>query len=111
VVNPEVIFDSCHSGSATRGATEVTPRFVEPPLDYGYFADWQPRIPVQRLFGAAPGERQAGKAGAVVVPGLSHVFWAGSRDNETSGEADVGASVRGFFMDHFCKVLRRAGPG
>jgi hypothetical protein len=110
-VNLEVIFDSCHSGSATRGATGVAPRFVEPPLDYGYFVESQPRIPVRRFFGAAPGERPAGKAGAVVVPGLSHVFWAGCRDNETSGEADVGGSVRGFFTYHFCKVLRRAGAG
>jgi hypothetical protein len=45
------------------------------------------------------------------VPGLSHVFWAGCRDNETSGEADVGGGVRGFFTYHFCKVLRRAGAG
>lgn len=103
-VNLEVILDSCHSGSGTRDRLEdVTIRYVEPPLDYGFFVDANPWLPVRGILKAAKGEREA-----VIVPGLNHVLWAGCRDNQTSAEASVDGVYRGIFTYCFCKVLRRA---
>lgn len=125
-VNLDVIFDSCHSGTATREIAgravlseeeAYTVRFVEPPVDYGYLLDANPTVPVRRIFrsnseegeeveeaGEGQGARQV-----VVVPGLNHVLWAGCRDNQTSAEAVIGGVVRGIFTYCFCRALRRAG--
>lgn len=114
-VNLDVILDSCHSGTGTREMVaqaaapqeeKVTYRYIEPPLDYGYFLDADPTIPLRGILKPAAGEKEI-----VVVPGLNHVLWAGCRDYETSGEGIVGGAVRGFFTYCFCTVLRRAGAG
>lgn len=119
-VNLDAILDSCHSGTATRELTamagapeelQVTARYIEPPLDYGYFLECTPTIPVQGLFKASPKEKARGEREIVLVPGLNHVLWAGCRDNETSGEGSIGGVVRGYFTYCFCTVLRRAGVG
>jgi metacaspase-1 len=113
-VNLDVIFDSCHSGSGTRelggpesGSPEnqVTIRYVEPPVDYAYFLDANPTIPMRGLFKQPSGTREP-----VVAP-LNHVLWAACRDYQTSAEVPVGGLVRGVFTYCFCTVLRRAGAG
>lgn len=113
-VNLDVFLDSCHSGTGTRdlllqaSAPEelaVTARYVEPPLDYGFFIETKPELTTRGLLKPAAGERQL-----VIVPGLNHVLWAGCRDNQTSGEAAIGGVVRGIFTYAFCKTLRAAGP-
>ena len=114
-VNLDVILDSCHSGTGTREKIalaavpieeKVTYRYVEPPLDYGYFLDADPAIPLRGILKPAKGEKEI-----VEVPGLNHVLWAGCRDYETSGEGTVGGVVRGYFTYCYCTVLRRAGVG
>ena len=114
-VNLDVILDSCHSGTGTREKValaaapieeQVTYRYIEPPLDYGYFLDADPSIPLRGILKPAKGEKEI-----VVVPGLNHVLWAGCRDYETSGEGTVGGVVRGYFTYCYCTVLRRAGVG
>ncbi|MEI6333902.1 MAG: caspase family protein [Methylococcaceae bacterium] len=114
-VNLDVIFDSCHSGTGTRQLAalaavpkeqSVTYRYIEPPLDWGFFLDTNPSLPMNGILmpGGAGGARNA-----VVVPGLNHVLWAGCRDNQFSGEGQIDGVVRGFFTYQFCKVLRGAG--
>jgi len=112
-LNLDVVFDSCFSGTGTRvlpgsdspsSAVGITPRFIEPPLDYGIYADAVPTLRVRGILKAGKGEREL-----VMVPGLNHVLWAGCRDNETSGEGSIGGTVRGFFTYAFCKCLRGAG--
>lgn len=119
-VNLDVFLDSCHSGTGTRdliarGATpedqQVTVRYIEPPVDYGYFLESTPTIRRQGLFMKTPKEMGGGDREIVVVPRLNHVLWAGCRDNETSGEGTIGGVVRGYFTYCFCTVLRRAGVG
>lgn len=114
-VNLDVILDSCHSGTGTRelGAMgllpeeeQITPRYIEPPLDYGFFIDSDPRIPTRGLLKA----RAGGDRDPVIVPGINHVLWAGCRSNQTSAEARIGGVVRGIFTYNYCRVLRRAGP-
>jgi metacaspase-1 len=114
-VNLDVILDSCHSGTGTRELAamcaipeevQITYRYIEPPLDYAFFSDSDPTIPVKGLLKPAAGEREI-----VIVPGLNHVLWAGCRDNQTSAEASVGGVYRGIFTYCFCTVLRRAGVG
>ncbi len=114
-VNLDVIFDSCHSGSATRAALEAVPeeqvlvsRYIEPPIDWGFFVDAEPSLPVRGLLKSRAAEV---KKTAVVEPGLNHVLWAGCRDNQTSAETLIGGVYRGVFTYHFCKALRGAGTG
>jgi hypothetical protein len=118
-VNLDVILDSCHSGSATRdlppsmmadellGEPAFASRYIEPPLDYGFFLDANPSIPLRSLM--KPGGMEGGRRDAVAVPGLNHVVWAGCRDNQTSAEAPIGGVWRGVFTYNYCKALRGAG--
>ena len=112
-VNLEVILDSCHSGTGTRERAaldampedqKVTIRYVEPPLDYQFFLDEDPTIPVRGFLRGTAGEKEA-----VVVPGLNHALWAACEDNQTAGEGPADGAMRGFFSYCFCKILRRAG--
>jgi hypothetical protein len=116
-VNLDILFDSCHAGTGTRemealatASEEVTVayRYVEPPLDWGFFLDADPSLPVRGLF-KAEGEGEMGVKDAVLVPGLNHVLWAGCRDNQTSAEAKIGGVYRGVFTYCYCKALRSTG--
>ena len=115
-VNLEIIFDSCHSGTMTKDiAVTASPtseegpiayRYVDPPVDLGYFLDSTPTAEMKGLFKS----RGGGTAkGAVQVPGLNHVLWAGCRDYQTSAEAPISGIYRGVFTYCFCQVLRKAG--
>ncbi|MEO5353402.1 MAG: caspase family protein [Magnetococcus sp. XQGC-1] len=104
-VTLEVILDSCHSGTATRGLRlpgeeQSTIRGISPSLDHSFFADANPRLNSHRLF-----KRKT----PVLVPKMNHVLWAGCKSSETSGEGLVGGVQRGFFTYAFCKCLRGAG--
>lgn len=114
-VNLDVLLDSCFSGTGTRelGAlaaasadNQLTYRYVEPPVDYGFFLDSDPTIPVRGILKPSKGEKQV-----VLVRGLNHVLWSGCRDNQTSAEAPIGGVYRGIFTYSLCKVLRGAGTG
>jgi hypothetical protein len=114
-VNLDVILDSCHSGTGTRELvaiatapeeTQLTYRYIEPPLDYSYFLDSDPTIPLYGILKPEPGKREL-----VITEGLNHVLWAGCRDYQTSAEASIGGVIRGIFTYTFCKALRRAGLG
>lgn len=111
--NLDVFLDSCHSGTGTRELSilaeapeelSLTPRYVEPPVDVGFFLDANPSIPVRGIFKPSTGEKEA-----VEVPGLNHVLWAGCRSNQTSSEGSIQGVYRGVFTYTFCKALRRAG--
>jgi metacaspase-1 len=117
-VNLDVFLDSCFSGTATRvmmdtmvlgsgsvTARSFTVRFIEPPVDQSIFADAAPMLPVKGILAST----RNGSRDAVVVPSLNHVLWSGCRDNELSGEGNIGGDVRGFFTYAFCKCLRGAG--
>lgn len=114
-VNLDVILDSCHSGTGTKelAALATVPeeqsvayRYVEPPIDWGYFLEADPTLPQRGLFKP---DAAAGAKEAVIVPGLNHVLWAGCRDNQTSAEAPIGGVMRGAFTYCFCQAVRRAG--
>jgi len=114
-VNLEVFLDSCHSGTGTRelsalaGLTDdqaITYRYIEPPVDWGFFINANPRMNKRRILRHGDAGNDAKQA--VVAP-LNHVLWAGCRDNQTSAEANIGGVYRGVFTYCFCKALRRAG--
>ncbi|MDO9054864.1 MAG: caspase family protein [Gallionella sp.] len=113
-VNLDIIFDSCHSGSATRGGIDAltgvpasTSRYVEPPIDWGFFIDANPSLPAR---GILRRKETSKTKNAVALPVLNHVLWGGCRDNQTSAETAIGGAIRGVFTYNFCKVLRGAGP-
>ena len=115
-VNLDVILDSCHSGSGTRERSamatapeeqQVTYRYIEPPLDYGFFLDSDPIIPLNGILKP----QQGGEREVVIAAGLNHVLWAGCRDYQTSAEASIDGVSRGIFTYCFCTALRRAGVG
>jgi hypothetical protein len=137
--NLEVILDSCHSGTATRlaplrtiGADEVMTlathphelvqltashgngapviRFVEPPLDVGFFIDASPTLPTRRL-GQLASLVKGGKGSKQPVPvdSMNHSLWSACRDFETAAEVTIGGIRRGIFTYHFCRSLRMLG--
>ncbi|MFZ4800588.1 MAG: caspase family protein [Chlorobium sp.] len=111
-VNLDVLLDSCHSGTGTRELSalaaspedqSVSYRYVEPPIDWGFFIDSNPSLPSRSIL------RKKATKDAVITPGVNHILWAGCRDNQTSAEASVGGVYRGIFTFNFCKILRAAG--
>lgn len=119
-VNLDVFLDSCHSGTGTRemamlgaGSDEQTVvyRYVEPPVDWGYFIEANPTLPLRPILKPDAEETpgQLGTRDTVVVPRMNHVLWAGCRNNQTSAEASIGGSFRGAFTYYYCQALRRAG--
>lgn len=121
-VNLEVFLDSCHSGTGTRelaaldaGSDEQTVvyRYIEPPVDWGYFIEANPTLPLRPILKPDAEETpgQLGTRETVVVPRMNHVLWAGCRNNQTSAEAAISGSFRGAFTYHYCQALRRAGVG
>ena len=115
-VNLDVIFDSCHAGTATRvlAALEAAPEeqlvaycYIEPLLDYGYFLDANPTAQVTHILRPESTTTRE----LVLVPGLRHVLWAACRDYQASAEAPIGGVWRGVFTYCFCRALHRAGPG
>ena len=115
-VTLEVMLDSCHSGTGTRELAglqmlpedqQLTIRFVEPPVDYSFFNESNPQLPVRGLF--RQGTKTTGTRAAVVVPGMNHVLWAACKDNQTAAETNIGGAQRGVFSYNFFKALRRTG--
>lgn len=116
-VNMDIILDSCHSGSATKelveldsvlGQQAISYRYIEPPIDWGFFLDANPSLSSRKLLSP---QVNSGKKTAkdAVENTLNHVLWAGCRDNQTSAETMIGGVYRGVFTYNFCKVLRGAG--
>jgi hypothetical protein len=112
-VNLDVILDSCHSGTGTRELSalsavpegqQLTYRYIEPPLDYGFFLDSDPKIRVRGIM--KPEKKDVG-----IAPGLNHVLWAGCRDNQTSAEDLIGGVRQGVFTYSFCRTLKAVGTG
>lgn len=117
-VNLDVILDSCFSGTGTRALQaldflpeeeRITYRYLEPPLDYGFFLDANPDLPAKRF--ARWNSLGATTRDAVEVPNLNHVLWAGCRDNQTSAEKKINSVYRGVHTYCFCQCLRRLGLG
>ena len=86
-------------------------RYVEPPLEYGYFLDANPTIPAVHIqtpiaLAREPVEKKAKQA---VVVKLNHVLWAACKDYQSSTETRIDGVWRGVFTYFFCKALRRAG--
>jgi hypothetical protein len=109
-VTLDVIMDTCFSGTVTRGQsldTEAhgTIRFAEPLLDYGFFLDADPNIPVQGILKPRAGEK------VPVLTSINHVLWAACRDNQTSSEDAIEGKRQGVFTYCFCKALRAYGSG
>lgn len=121
-VNLDMVMDSCHSGTATRAwldmleasdEAQVHYRYVEPPIDWGFFLDANPGLPLRGFLRPSTGEGEGNggtQRAAVPVARLNHVLWAGCRDNQTSAEAPIGGQWRGVFTYNYCKALRGAGP-
>jgi len=114
-VNLDVILDSCYSGTGTQvlSALAATPdeqsiayRYIEPPIDWGFFIDANPSLPVH---GILKREGTGGSRDPVVVLNMNHVLWAACKDNQTSAEAPINGVYRGIFTYNFCKALRGAG--
>uniref|UniRef100_Q3AS69 Metacaspase n=1 Tax=Chlorobium chlorochromatii (strain CaD3) TaxID=340177 RepID=Q3AS69_CHLCH len=120
-VNFDVIIDACHSGTGARELSALTAlsddeavayRFIEPPIDWGFFLDSAPSLPVR---GILKRNTTRGKAKATAaknedqgVGQLNHILWAGCQSNQTSAEATVNGQKRGLFTATFCKILRSA---
>jgi len=95
----EIFLDCCHSGTGTRvlrGLEKLPPefsfkpRFLPPPIDLQSRIDED--LEVKRLF-------------RTINP-VSHILFAGCRDNQTSADAMIGGHYNGAFTYYLCKHLR-----
>ena len=103
-VNLDVVLDCCHAGTGTReipGNPDPVARYIEPPLDVGYFLEANPMIPARGIMRHTEKELDITK--------MNHVLWAACRDYQYSYEGNLGGVIRGVFTYCFCRVLRRAG--
>ena len=106
--NLEVIVDTCHSGTVTRnfspdGAANpgtTRSRYMNPPLDFGFFMDSTPTIPTRKLLAREPGEK------VIALADINHVLWAACQDNQTSEEGLFEGKNQGAFTFCFCKLVR-----
>jgi len=97
----EVFLDSCHSGTATRqmrlpeedvpGGVTLKQRYLPPPVDIR--CREEEGLPVHRLLKG-------------VTNPLSHVLFAGCRENQTSADAYINKAFNGAFTYYLCKHLR-----
>ena len=104
-VHLEVFLDSCHSGTATRemrmperlpgedvpGGVTLKQRYLPPPVDIQ--CREEEGLPVHRLLKG-------------VANPLSHVLFAGCRENQTSADAYINKAYNGAFTYYLCKHLR-----
>jgi hypothetical protein len=96
-------------GAAGGGVPVI--RYVEPPLDVGFFLDAAPSLATQRI-GSLVSMASKGKGSSkqpVPVSGLNHTLWSACRDFETAAEVAIDGIRRGIFTYHFCKSLRMLG--
>jgi len=105
--NLEVIVDTCHSGTVTKefsmdgsAQTATTTRFMNPPLDFGFFIDAAPTIPKRKLLAQEPGGK------VIALKNINHVLWAACQDNQTSEEGLFEGKNQGAFTFCFCKLIR-----
>jgi len=104
-VNLDVVLDSCHAGTGTKELNDnpaTTARYLEPPLDTGYFLEANPMLPTRGIMRHTEKE--------IDITRMNHVLWAACRDYQTASETNLGGSIRGVFTYCFCRALRRAGP-
>jgi hypothetical protein len=105
--NLEVIVDTCHSGTITRnvcadGTAELVTRtrYMNPPLDFGFYMDATPSIPKRKLLAQKP----EGKV--IALADINHVLWAACKDGQTSEEGLFEGKNQGAFTFCFCKLVR-----
>jgi len=117
-VNLDVFFDSCHAGTGTRelAALAATPeldsiayRYVEPPIDWAFFAEAEPELETRAILSPVDPAIPNAARTSVEVPGLNHVLWAACRDAQTSAEALIGGTYRGVYTYALCKTLKGTG--
>ena len=82
--------------------TKPRVRYLEPPLDMGFYLDYWPELPSRGLL------KPDATREVAIAPGLNHVLWSACRHNQTAQEIEVERLVRGAFTYHFCKALRRS---
>jgi len=94
-VSLEVLLDACHSGSGTREIMmmkEMKIRFLPPPIDIE--CRIEEGLKVKRIAKGSPEKP------------LTHILWAGCKDNQTSADALIGTTYNGAFTYYFCKYIR-----
>jgi hypothetical protein len=110
-VSLTVIFDCCHSGTATRAIlppdTAVLPRFLPCPLDLmasesGRALRGSVRATVRKS------SKASRKKSDVVAAAIPEVLITGCRDTQTSADAALDNSFHGALTYHLASVLRDA---
>lgn len=98
-VNLEVIFDCCHSGTATRSMIVPTrrARYLKAPLDFSFHLDYRPDL------------KRRGLGKQTVRRVMNHTLWAGCADFELSYEDILAgeSTTRGVFTYNLCQILRK----
>lgn len=119
-VELEILFDTCHSGTGTRGCDLRPPcefptkyRYTPPPVDILSRSDGDENLPVRKLFTFAKKKsltktREVGETDDRLIVAIGHILWAGCKDSQTSADAYIKGSYNGAFTYYFCKHIRES---
>ncbi len=104
-VNISIILDSCHSGTATRGLTSITPEMVSQTsyLQYRYIAP-PVDINLREKVYLKPTRRFAKQNGADIP--INHLLLAACLDKESAADAYINGDYNGAFTYNLCKLIR-----
>jgi metacaspase-1 len=113
-VKLEVMLDCCHYGIGTRELSllsgedvpeekKVTIRYIEPPLDLGFFLE-DPLLSSRGFLVSSP---YLMRKEAVISAQGNFILWTGCKENQTAVEVAIGGIKRGLFTYCFCNSLRR----
>jgi len=105
----ELVFDCCHSGTATRAMPAVTERW-EPLGDVGVLQAryLPPPLGVQLRWDGAEQDALRVRRLRRMLPKPPHVLWAAAKDSQQSADAIIDGRAAGAFTYYFCKHLRAA---
>lgn len=110
-VNLTLIFDCCHSGSATRAVVnpfsrEPTNRFMSSPFDLLGAESASRTASRSASVAAAPAER-ALPQDILAVDGMKEVFVSGCRDDETSADAHLNGTWNGALTFSLVETIKK----
>jgi hypothetical protein len=113
-VNLEVLLDTCHSGTGTRGCSikkEEFPtryRYTPPPPDIFARSEGDD-LPVNKMFSSVKQVNENTKdVNDRLIVKMGHILWAGCKSHQTSADAYIKGSYNGAFTYYFCKHIRDA---
>lgn len=118
-VEVEILLDTCHSGTGTRGCNFLEQpmefptkyRYCPPPVDIASrFEGEENSLKKTKMFDCIKTNNKdlSSEGSSRLIVKMDHILWAGCKDSQTSADAYIKGSYNGAFTYYFCKHIRDA---